>query len=85
MIFLIIIGALILGTVIYLVRSFYIFLWAKANQPAFELVEASNAMYIRKRNGQLRKIADHKYTAEEYKRFNAVALRAQSEVERENH
>lgn len=84
MIFLIIIGALILGTIVYLVHSFYIFLWAKANQPAFELVEASNAMYIRKRNGQLRKIADHKFTAEEYKQFHALAVRAQMEVEREN-
>lgn len=83
--FLIFIGALILGTIVYLVHSFYLFLWAKANQPAFELVESENAMYIRKRNGQLRKIADHKYTAEEYKRFNAMALRAQAEVERENH
>ena len=83
--FLIFIGALILGTLVYLVRSFYIFLWAKANQPAFELVEASNAMYIRKRNGQMRKIADHKFTAEEYKKFHALAVRAQSEVERENH
>ena len=84
MIFLIIIGALIRGTIVYLVHSFYIFLWAKANQPAFELVEASNAMYIRKRNGQMRKIADHKFSPEEYKRFNALAVRAQMEVEREN-
>lgn len=83
MIFLIIIGALITGLAVYLVRSFYIFLWAKANQPAFGVEIHEGATYIRKRSGQLVKIADYAYTKKDLARFNATAMRAQKEVEAE--
>ncbi len=80
---LIISGIGILGLAGYLIHGFIVFLWAKANQPAFSVEIHENATYIRKRNGQLVKIADYAYTKKDLARFNATALRAQKEAEAE--
>ena len=79
----IITAAAILFCAGWLIRHFLIFVWAKGNQPAFGVEIHENATYIRKRSGQLIKIADYAYNAEDMKRFNATAMRAQKEVERE--
>lgn len=80
---LIISGIGVLALAYYIIRNFLIFVWAKGNQPAFELVLDEKATYIRKKTGQMIKIADHKYSPDELKQFRGIAMKAQKQAEEE--
>ena len=76
-------GCLLVGLVVWVSYKFYLFVQAKRSATPFTVELHDRATYIRKKSGELRKIADHPYTQVEMDNLRRMAIVAKNQVEKE--